>query len=92
MEETLLSALVQAPFVLAMAYLVQRFLLHLDSRDDEWRKFTVEENNRLVDQLDRQSRAIESLTVLMIRHDAAVHGKDPGATQELIEQLKNNSY
>jgi hypothetical protein len=74
MPEMLLSALVQAPFVLVMAYLVQRFLAHLDARDAEWRAFIEDMDQGMSDRLDELTRAIERLSELLISHDAATRG------------------
>ncbi len=89
-EDAILSAFMQVPFVAIMVYMVQRFLLHLDSRDDEWRKFTVTQNNRVIAQLNEQRRALEALSVLLIRHDATVRGVNPdhvGTTEELLRHI-----
>ncbi len=74
MPEMLLSALVQAPYVLVMAYLVQRFLAHLDARDAEWRAFIENMEQGMGDRLDGLAHAIERLSELLISHDAATRG------------------
>lgn len=74
MPETLISALVQAPFVLAMAYLVQRFLAHLDTRDEEWRAFMDRADELLAERLAELTEAVECLSDTMIAHDMAVRG------------------
>jgi len=74
MPDLLISALVQAPFVLVMAYLVNQFLAHLDARDEEWRAFMNEADDRLVERLNALTASIERLTDTVIAHDAAVRG------------------
>ncbi len=72
MPDMLISALVQAPFVLAMAYLVQRFLAHLDARDEEWRGFMDRADDLLAERLTGLTKAVEHLTEVVVQHDAAV--------------------
>lgn len=74
MPDLLISALVQAPFVAVMAYLVTRFLAHLDARDEEWRAFLDEADKRLAERLAGLTASIEHLTDTVIAHDAAVRG------------------
>ena len=81
LPDVLISALVQAPFVLAMAYLVQRFLLHIDTHNAEWRRFMgkadtvyVEKLGRLAESIDRLNANVERMTELLLTHDAAVRG------------------
>lgn len=70
MPETLISALVQAPFVLIMAYLVQKFLAHLKARDEEWREFLEQADERMIERLDALTEAIRDLSQLIVTHDA----------------------
>jgi hypothetical protein len=74
MPDILISALVQTPFVLVMVYLVQRFLAHMDARDEEWRNFIERADEQLADRLDHLASTVERLSVLVINHDAAVRG------------------
>lgn len=71
MPESLISALIQAPFVLVMAYLVHRFLAHLNARDAEWRGFMAQMQDSFGDRLDDLTEAIDHLTEIVITHDAA---------------------
>jgi len=57
MPDLLISALVQAPFVAVMAYLVNQFLKHLDARDEEWRASMNEADEHLA---ERSSAATTS--------------------------------
>lgn len=70
MPESLISALIQAPFVLIMAYLVHRFLAHLNARDLEWRAFTEEMHQSMGDRLGDLTDAIDRLSHLSIAHNA----------------------
>lgn len=72
MPDVLLSALVQAPFVLVMAYLVNQFLTHLDARDEEWRTFMNEADGRLVERINCLTESVEKLTEKVMAHDAAL--------------------
>lgn len=74
MPDMLISALVQTPFVLVMAYLVQRFLAHLDARDEEWRSFMDRADDLLAERLTGLTEAVEHLTEVVMQHDAAVRG------------------
>jgi hypothetical protein len=74
MPDYVISALVQAPFVLVMAFLVQRFLAHLDRRDSEWRSFMERADETLADRLYRLTEAVEQLSELVINHDAVMRG------------------
>ncbi len=78
MSDVLISALVQAPFVLVMAYLVQRFLQHLDSRDAEWRSFMDRADDLLADRLGDLTGSVERLADLLAAHDAAMRGSARG--------------
>ncbi len=68
MPEPLISALIQAPFVLVMVYLVHRFLAHLTAHDRAWQE-----------RLEALTGAIDNLTDLIVLHDAATRGL-PNAT------------
>lgn len=72
MPDTLISALVQAPFVLVMVYLVNRFLTHLDAHDQDWRDFTDHVYLTHGERLDRLTEAIDRLSQLVVTHDAAM--------------------
>lgn len=74
MPDLLISALVQAPFVAVMAFLVNQFLKHLDARDEEWRTFMNEADEHLAERLNGLTQSIERLTDTVIAHDAAVRG------------------
>ncbi len=67
MPDMLISALVQAPFVLVMAYLVQRFLTHLDDHNADWRALTEHTHAALGERLDRLAQAIERLSELVMQ-------------------------
>lgn len=86
MPDMLISALVQAPFVLAMAYLVQRFLAHLTARDEEWRAFMDRADDMLAERLAGLTEAVEQLTEVVVQHDAAVRGalraRQPGCPEK----------
>ena len=69
MPDLLISALVQAPFVAVMAYLVNQFLKHLDARDEEWRAFMNEADEHLAERLSALTASIERLTDTVIAHD-----------------------
>ncbi|HEC23430.1 MAG TPA: hypothetical protein ENI95_11000 [Chloroflexi bacterium] len=78
MPDMLISALVQAPFVLAMAYLVQRFLAHLDARDREWQETirrTYETVDALAERMDELTGAIKDLRDIILTHDALTRGR-----------------
>ena len=72
MSEPIISALVQAPFVLVMAYLVQRFLAYIAVRDKEWQVFLDQADERIIERLDHMTEAIERVSSLMMKHDAQV--------------------
>jgi len=74
MPEMLISALVQAPFVLVMAFLVQQFLKHLNARDEEWRDFMDRADAQFAERLNGLTEAVDRLTNTVIAHDAAVRG------------------
>ena len=86
MPEPIISALVQAPFVLAMAYLVQSFLTHLKERDQEWHDFVERTHQSVGERLDNLTDTIEQLTRLIIIHDAAMRGQTP-PTMEKVDDL-----
>lgn len=88
MPETIISALVQAPFVLVMAYLVQRFLAHMDARDKEWQEFLDQADERLAERMDRLTEAIERLSNLVITHDALTRGRGLSAHDGGEERLR----
>jgi hypothetical protein len=72
MTDNLIAALTQVPFVLVMAYLIQRFLGYLNQRDSEWRAFMVQSKDESLEHMARLTLAVERLSELLIRHDAAV--------------------
>jgi len=72
MPEILISALVQAPFVLAMAYLVMRVLAYIEQRDREWRGFVERRDEQLTEHMDELARSLRDLTSLVVTHDAVV--------------------
>ena len=74
MSESIISALIQAPFVLVTVYLVHRFLTHLNARDSEWRGFTSEMHERMGERVEGLTEAIDRLSHLIIAHDAATRG------------------
>jgi hypothetical protein len=74
MPESIISALIQAPFVLVTVYLVHRFLTHLSTRDAEWRNFTSEMHEALGERVEGLTEAIDRLSHLIIAHDAATRG------------------
>jgi hypothetical protein len=74
MSDVLISALVQAPFVLVMVYLVHRFLQHLDKHDAEWRGFMDRADAMLADRLSDLTGSVERLADLLAAHDAAMRG------------------
>ena len=80
MPEPLIAALVQAPFVLVMAYLVQRFLAHLNERDQEWRAFIAHADETLAERLAELTEAVKELSMLVVAHDAATRGLTPEKT------------
>lgn len=63
--ENLLTALAQAPFVLVIVYLAQRFLSSMDEHDRIWMKFGQE----MHDSMQELSRAVRELSELIVRHD-----------------------
>jgi hypothetical protein len=71
MSESMISALIQAPFVLVTVYLVHRFLTHLNARDSEWRNFTNEMHDALGERVEALTEAIDRLSHLIVAHDAA---------------------
>jgi hypothetical protein len=71
MSESIISALIQAPFVMVTVYLVHRFLTHLNARDSEWRGFTNEMHEALGERVEGLTEAIDRLSHLIIAHDAA---------------------
>ena len=81
MSSTLISALVQAPFVLVMAFLVHRFLTHLNARDLEWRAFTNEMHEALGERIETLTEAIDGLTRVVVAHDAATRRGESDASQ-----------
>lgn len=83
MTDTLISALVQAPFVLVMAYLVQRFLAHLAARDNEWRHFIERAEQARAAQMQDLTEAVHGLSALIIEHDASVRA---------LEHLKRDRH
>ncbi len=87
MPDMLISALVQAPFVLAMAYLVQRFLVHLAARDREWRDFMNRADTQLAERLNGLSSAIEHLSEVLLDHDLAVRTALARQDSEPVERL-----
>jgi hypothetical protein len=74
MPDSIISALIQAPFVLVTVYLVHRFLTHLNARDSEWRGFTNEMHERMGERVEGLTEAIDRLSHLIIAHDAATRG------------------
>ena len=76
MPEPLIAALVQAPFVLVMAYLVQRFLAHLAARDEQWRGYLTRIEERRDERLAELAEAVRGLSAVIVQHDAATR---PGA-------------
>jgi hypothetical protein len=82
MPEPIISALVQAPFVLAMAYLVQRFLTHLKERDQEWHEFVERTHQNVGQRLEDLTEAVEQLTLLIVAHDAAMRGQSPPSIEK----------
>jgi hypothetical protein len=87
MPEPIISALVQAPFVLAMAYLVQRFLTHLKERDQEWLEFVERTHQTVGQQLEDLTDAVEQLARLMVAHDAAMRGQSPPSLEKADELM-----
>ena len=91
MPDLLISALVQAPFVLAMAYLVQRFLAHIDARDEEWRDHLARADAQFAERLCDLTQAVERLSTVVVNHDAAVRGVlrsrrvEPGSHLNLVK-------
>ncbi|NDJ35675.1 MAG: hypothetical protein GYB64_13520 [Chloroflexi bacterium] len=73
MPEPLLTAFVQAPFVLIVAYLTQRFLVHLNARDAEWRAFIQEANDRLAHRMGELTQAVERLSERSLYRDLMDH-------------------
>ena len=91
MPDTLISALVQAPFVLAMAYLVQRFLTHLNERDQEWQQFLERTDEALAERLGDLTDSVNRLSLLIVAHDARVRGitpETPGSTDDLLRVVR----
>lgn len=76
MPEPLISALIQAPFVLVMVYLVHRFLAHLTAHDRAWQE-----------RLEALTGAIDNLTDLIVLHDAATRGGRPSAHPPVVPSL-----
>ncbi len=72
MSEGMISALVQAPFVLAIVYVVLRILTYLNARDREWRAFIERRDMLLAGHLDELNESIHELTNLMMTHDAVM--------------------
>lgn len=81
MPDMLVSALVQAPFVLVMAYLMLRLMMQLNEREQEWQQFITardaewQEFSRhihdvMTARLDKQTGAIEYLSLLLMTYNA----------------------
>ena len=66
MPESVIAALIQTPFVLAMVYVMQRFLTSMDTRDREWQEFAHE----MRDSMAEITRAVRELSEVIIRHEA----------------------
>jgi len=92
MPESLISALIQAPFVLVMLYLVQRFLVHLKEREHDWQAFIGRTDTALAAHLADLAEAVDRLSVVVLYHDATVRGINPttlGSTEDLLRILRN---
>lgn len=92
MPDTLISALVQTPFVLVMVYMVHRFLTHLKEREHEWQTFMGKADAALAAHLAELASAIDRLSVVMLYHDATVRGVNPktlGSTDDLLRILRD---
>lgn len=66
MPESVIAALIQTPFVLAMVYVMQRFLTSMDARDREWQEFA----HVMRDSMAELAAAVHDLSQLIVRHDA----------------------
>jgi hypothetical protein len=92
MPESLIAALVQAPFVLVMLYMVQRFLTHLKEREHEWQAFMNRADTALAAHLAELAEAVDRLSVVVLYHDATVRGVNPqtlGSTDDLLHILRD---
>ncbi len=92
MPESLIAALVQAPFVLVMLYMVQRFLVHLKEREHEWQAFMSRADAALAAHLADLAEAVDRLSVVVLYHDATVRGVNPqtlGSTEDLLRILRD---
>jgi hypothetical protein len=70
MSEPILSALVQAPFVLVMAYLVQRFLANMAQRDHDWQQVIQQihqSQEAIADRMDSLVQAVDGLSDRIMR-------------------------
>ena len=81
MPDVLISALVQAPFVLVVAYLTQRFLVYVKDRDEMWQAFTKRMGDRMAAHLDELTGAVTRLNQAVATHDAVVQGILRGSQQ-----------
>lgn len=78
MPEPLISALIQAPFVLVMVYLVHRFLAHLDAHDRAWQE-----------RIAALTEAVNHLSQLVVSHDAATRSAPkPAAPPPAVPSLE----
>lgn len=92
MPESIISALVQTPFVLVMLYMVQRFLMHLKEREHEWQNFMSKTDTALAAHLADLAEAVDRLSVVVLYHDATVRGMNPttlGSTEDLLRILRD---
>lgn len=99
MPEPVVSALSQVPCVLAMLFIMLRFLTHLKerqtdtqafirAREEAWQAFIAEHDDQVIEQLAELTRAVERLTELLITHDALVRGAKSEARQPEKEPLR----
>jgi hypothetical protein len=68
LPDAVISALAQAPFVVVMAYLMQRFLTTIENHDKEWLAFGEQMHETLAELTER----VKELSDLIIRHDERV--------------------
>ncbi|GAB4479024.1 MAG: hypothetical protein Kow00124_24130 [Anaerolineae bacterium] len=82
MSEGMISALVQAPFVLAIVYVVLRILTYLNVRDREWRAFIEHRDRLLAEHLDELNESVRELANLVVTHDAVMRAAVLNRPQE----------
>ena len=76
MPDTIISALAQTPFVLAMLYALLRVLSHMNRRDANWQEFIEGRDELFADRMTTIAQALDKLTGVILSHDARVAGAE----------------